>query len=177
MQSTARRALLAAAAGVLLMTYQPVQTAGAADQSTPSAGAAREVEAAARNVVDAYVTNDHKRYFGAMVDDISIWSGGTKDRLTKKSYADRWVALIERGGGVAKGAIQDLRVQVSPAGDSAIATFYMPITYKPAPGSNNPPRDVNFNITHVWFKRDARWEMVHYYWSTWETAPATQQRR
>jgi ketosteroid isomerase-like protein len=182
-KSTTSRLLLAAAVAVLMMTSQSAPTASVVDQSAQSATAAQEVEAATRSLVDAYVANDHKKYFGAMTDDTSIWAGGRKDRVTRKSYSDMWVPLIEKGGGVAKGGMQDLRVQMSPAGDAGIATFYMPITYKPAPsgsaaGSPNRPRDVNFNITHVWFKKNGRWELVHYYWSTWEAAqPPTQQRQ
>jgi ketosteroid isomerase-like protein len=155
-------ALVAAAA----MMGHAARAADAGEQSA-QATAAKEVEAAARDVVDAYATNDHKRYFGRMADDISIWSGGRQDRVTKKGYMDSWVANIEKGGGIAKGAIQDLRVQVSPSGDAGIATFYMPVTSRVPPGSANPARDIHYNITHVWFKRNGRWEMTHYYWSTW----------
>lgn len=154
-----RRAIVAmAGAGFLTVAAAPVMAA---------TGAEAQVEAATRNLVDAYVTNDYERYFGAMADDGTIWSGGgtNKDRMTKQRYYDGWKANIERGGGIAKGTIEDLRIQISPAGDVGIATFIMPVTSRVPAGSPNPARDIIYKITHVWFQKQGRWELAHYYWS------------
>jgi ketosteroid isomerase-like protein len=162
-QRQLRRILCAVLAGVgviALLIQSPL-----AAESTAEA----QVTSAVHETVKAYNDNDYEKYFSMFADDITIFRAA-RGRWTKKEYHDGWKAAIERGGGVASAGVEDLRVQMSPAEDSAVATYLMPVKSR-FPGGVVPAgrnENIVYNMTEVWYRREGKWIMVHMYWTVRE---------
>jgi ketosteroid isomerase-like protein len=162
------RRAIAASTCLLFVAIQPISAAG-----DNRAAKEKEVAATVHDLVDAYSKNDYERYFGHMHDNVAIWAAGDVERWTKKKYYDMWKANIEKGGGITKAAVADLRVQMSPSGDAAISTYLMPMTSRIAPGAppgpDGKPRQANeiqAIMSAVWFQQNGKWVMNSFYWSS-----------
>lgn len=156
-QGMRRLVLALGAMGLLLTASQPTYAATAA-----------EVEAAARKLVDLYIANDVEAYFGMMSDNSTMWAGSNSNpaRTTKQGYYTSWKALIGRGGGISKGSLTDVKVQMTPANDAAIVTGILSVTQRVPTGDTNPPRDIVYKITQVWFQEAGGLKLHHYFWSS-----------
>jgi ketosteroid isomerase-like protein len=78
-------------------------------------------------------------------------------------YKRDWYALIKGGGGVEKNAISDMKVQVSPGGDTAIATYKLDVLTRQADGKKVKEEAYE---TDVWFRRDGKWKLVHVHYNS-----------
>jgi ketosteroid isomerase-like protein len=141
---------------------------------TAESTAEAEVKSTVHEIVKAYNDNNYEKYFSMFADDITIFRGA-RGRWTKKEYHDGWKTVIEGGGGVASAGVEDLRVQMSPAEDSAVATYLMPVKSR-FPGGVVPAgrkENIAYNMTEVWYRREGKWTLVHMYWTVQETPPGT----
>lgn len=156
--------MFAAAVGAVLSLPAASARADAAAQKK----AEEEVGRAVHEIIAAYATTDLDKYFSYMAEDMSACClGGAW--ITKQDYETGWRPLVQRGGGVSKSAVVDLRIQVSPGGDAAIANFQMPVTSRnPAQGQDPETR---YNVTQVWMRNGGRWQLANYTWQTGATAP------
>src|SRR5262245_23952885 len=99
--------------------------AGAVQQSTVS-----EIEKLEAAFNGAYEKNELDAYFSYYADDVTMWF--ESGRVTLADYKKEWYALIKGGGGVEKNTLSDVRVQVSPGGDTAVATYAVDVLTRQA---------------------------------------------
>jgi len=120
-----------------------------------------EIRALALEFNNAYLENDLDKYFDYYADDATLWFNS--GRSTLSSYRDGWYELIESGGGVRKNAVSDLRVQMSPVGDAAIATYQVEVqTAYPGGESGNEKA----HETDIWFKTADGWRITHVHYTS-----------
>jgi ketosteroid isomerase-like protein len=127
----------------------------------PSVGSEIEKLEVAFNL--AYEKNDLEAYFSYYADDVTMWFESGRAELS--DYKKDWYALIQGGGGVEKNALSDIRVQVSPAEDAAIATYALDVVTRQADGKKTKERAYE---TDVWYKRDSGWKLVHVHYNSKE---------
>jgi ketosteroid isomerase-like protein len=121
----------------------------------------REILALEDRLDHAYRENDLETYWSFYADDLTqIWDTGY---VSFEQYKQDWTALVEGGGGVMDSRSQDVRVHVGPAGDTAIVTYLAIARYR---GTNGNETEGRFYETNVWFRRDGRWQIVHYHFSS-----------
>ena len=107
----------------------------------------------------AYAANDLPVYFAFYADDFrGMFPEGVSN---KPDYVKSWTAFIKSGGKIEKFDYTGMVVQVSPAGDAAVATYHAVATTK-YPGK--PVEDDKYDETDVWFHRAGTWKLaeVHY---------------
>ena len=149
-------AALVAFFGLLLASSSSGQSPGQGEQ---------DVREAVRQIVTAYQANDIERYFSFYADDMTVLRA--TGRWTKDAYYDRWKKIVGSGGGVASADVVDLQVQMSPAGDSAVATYQMPVKprYASTEAAKGQAPEIIYYMTDVFFRRNGRWHIVHLHWT------------
>jgi ketosteroid isomerase-like protein len=110
---------------------------------------------------DAYSSNDVATYFGFYAADATVFFSGARQDVDV--YHAEWIALMEAGGGVEKNDMSDLKVQVMPSGDVAIATSIIDNRTRLADGTTSS--ETAFE-TDVWQKIDGEWKIVSLHYST-----------
>jgi len=124
---------------------------------------ASEIEKLVVAFNQAYERNDLEEYFSYYADDVTQWF--ESGRVSLADYKKDWSALIQGGGGVEKNAISDLRVQVSPGGDAAVATYVLDVITRQADGRKTREKAYE---TDVWYKRDGKWKIAHLHYNSRE---------
>ncbi len=120
------------------------------------AAPADEVMAAEQAINKAYAANDLKTYFSYYADDLRALFPDGPSSLAE--YRRSWTKLIHDGGRVDHFRISGMVIQVSPAADSAVASYVADVKTTNPDGK---PGDVGtFHETDVWFKRDGAWKIV-----------------
>lgn len=139
---------------LVILVMLPAAPAGA------QAGAAAAAEADVRKVIAdynaAYERNDLDTYFKAFAPDLTQWF--PSGRVDLPSYRASWTKYIGAGNRNEKVEVRDLRVQVSPAGDAAVATYVLRVTSRTANGVVSTEDNQE---TDVLFKRNGAWTIVH----------------
>ena len=107
----------------------------------------------------AYTSNDMDAYFVTYTDDASIYFYGERHKLS--AYREEWTEFIDAGGGVEKNETSDVRVQVMPSGDVAVATYFIDNRTREPDGETATVRAFE---TEVWQKIDDEWKVIslHY---------------
>ena len=122
--------------------------------------AAVTAEADVRKVVAdynaAYEKNDLDTYFKAFASDLTQWF--PSGRVDLQSYRASWTKSVQAGNRNEKVEVRDLRVQVSPSADAAIATYILRVTFRSAKGEVSTEDNQE---TDVLFKRNGAWTIVH----------------
>jgi ketosteroid isomerase-like protein len=114
-----------------------------------------EVYAAINAFNDAYATNDVEGYFGHYTDDATLYFSG-----------EEWTALVDAGGGVEKNDESDVRVQLMPGGETAVATYFIDNASRSPEGETSVTKAFE---TAVWQKIDGEWKIVSLHYT--EIAP------
>jgi len=135
--------------------------------ATPSL--ARSPHAASRNAAEQevrdfilryngyYAANNLDLYFAVFDPQLTQW--WPEGRVDLKTYETMWRKLGAGGGGTSNAVVTDLRVQVDPAGDAAVATYILEVTPRK---DGKPEAAVERNQeTDVLFKRRGEWKIVH----------------
>lgn len=141
----------AAALVVLTLTMPAVSAA-----QTPAPAAEQEVRAVIASYNAAYGRNDLDAYFKAFAPDLTQWF--PSGRVDKASYQASWTKYIGAGNKLDQVEVRDLRVQVSPAGDAAVATYILRVTTRTVKGEVSTEDNQE---TDVLFKRAGAWTIVH----------------
>jgi ketosteroid isomerase-like protein len=117
-----------------------------------------------RQLVQTYGANDLDTYFSIYAEDMTVMRAG--GRWTHQGYHDLWTGRVEGGGGNLTAQVEDLVVQVLPGGESAIATFRMPVESR-FPEGTDPSLDprIVYYMTTVWALRNASWNIISVHWS------------
>lgn len=127
-----------------------------AAQSTPQQMAAeKDVLALEREYNAAYAANDLPKYFSYLADDFSQFL--PSGRTDKPSYVRSWTRSIERGSKVMLAEFTDMKIQVNPAGDAAVASYLLHVKTQSARGL----ADEYYQESDVLFKRNGEWKLVH----------------
>jgi ketosteroid isomerase-like protein len=157
------RGLLFAAAIIVTMTAStPAQSRGEAESA---------VRDGVRDLVAAYGTNDVEKYFSIYATDMTVLR--PTGRWTQPEYHERWKQIVGAGGGTLSADVVDLKVQTLPGGESAVATFQMPVKVRfataEAARTQNP--QIIYYMTTVWARRNAKWNIMHVHWSVQPEPP------
>ena len=123
-------------------------------------GAAATAEAEVRQVIAdynaAYEKNDLDTYFKAFAPDLTQWF--PSGRVDLPSYRASWTKSVAAGNRNEKVEVRDLRVQVNPSADAAVATYILRVTFRTAKGVVTTEDNQE---TDVLFKRNGAWTIVH----------------
>jgi ketosteroid isomerase-like protein len=129
-----------------------------------STGQEQNVEQEIRELVlqfnKDYEENNLEPYFAHYADDLTQW--WPEGRVTLTQYKKQWQELIASGGGVEQNVVSDLRVQVGPSGDTAVASYKVDVVTRTPEGKRNMESAME---TDVWFKRNGRWQIVHLHYN------------
>ena len=117
-----------------------------------------------------YEKNDLDAYFRAFAPDLTQWF--PQGRVDLASYRASWSKYIGAGNRVEKAEVRDLRVQVGPSGDTAVATYVLRVTTRPVKGAVTVEDNQE---TDVLFKRDGRWAIVHVNYAPARVQPKAEQ--
>jgi ketosteroid isomerase-like protein len=131
----------------------------------------QEVGDATRAFVAAYGANDVEKYFSYYAKDITIYR--VTGRFNRQTYHDYWTKTVADGGGNSWTRTEDLKIQVLPGNEAAIATFDMPTGRRfanPEAAKGQAP-SINYHFTAVWEHRGDHWEIVHAHYTV-HTDPA-----
>ena len=104
----------------------------------------------------AYERNELDKYFSYYAADVTLWFPSGRETL--EGYKKDWYGLIAGGGGVEKNTLTDMKVQVGPAGDTAIATYAVDVVTRGKDGKKTKEHALE---TDVWFLRGGAWKIVH----------------
>ncbi len=125
-----------------------------------AADVAQEITGLEAAVNKAYATNDLPAYFAYYADDFrGLFPEGVS---SKPEYVKSWTAFINSGGKIEKFTYSGMVVQVSTAGDAAVASYHALASTK-NPGK--PVEDDKYDETDVWFHRGNAWKLVEVHYS------------
>lgn len=145
-----RAAVRALAVVCLVIPAVPPAAAQSAD------AAEREVRAVIAAYNADYARNDLDAYFGAFAPDLTQWF--PQGRVDLPSYRASWTKYIGAGNRLEAAEVRDLRVQMGPSGDAAVATYVLRVTTRTAKGEVTTEDNQE---TDVLFKRGGAWRIVH----------------
>ena len=120
----------------------------------------QQIMALEKSVNEAYAANDLPKYFSYYSDDLTQWF--PEGRVSLPAYKASWTAFIKAGNKIQAVKVSDLQVQVSPAADTAVATYQLHVTTKTAAGAVT---EEEFQESDVWFKRAGVWKIAHLHYS------------
>lgn len=143
-----RKALLA----LLGLAVLPVTTAMAADTTATE----RQIAQLERESNDAYAANDLPKYFSYYADDMSAIFSNTRTNLA--DYRSSWTKSVQGGAPVESVKIADLQVRVSPAGDTAVASYQIDVRTK---HPNAKATNEHAIETDVWTRLPSGWKITH----------------
>ncbi len=123
-----------------------------------------EVNAAVVAFNEAYASNDVESYFSNYTDDATLYFFGARQDVAV--YHKEWSEMIGAGGGVEKNDISDLRVQVMPGDEVAVATYFVDNVSRSPDGETTMAKAFE---SDVWQKIDGRWQIVSLHYT--EIAP------
>ena len=125
-------------------------------QASAITSAEREVHAFIETYNAAYGRNDLDAYFKSFAPDLTQWF--PSGRVDLPSYQASWRKYIGAGNRLEKVEVRDLRVQLDPSMDAAVATYVLRVTTRTAKGEVTIEDNQE---TDVLFKRSAGWTIVH----------------
>ena len=103
----------------------------------------------------AYAANDLPLYFSFLAPDFVQWLPG--GRSDKEEYQTSWTRFIDNGGKVLSADFTEMKIQISPAGDAAAASYLLHVVTH----TNRGDSDEYFQESDVLFKRNGEWKVVH----------------
>jgi ketosteroid isomerase-like protein len=154
-------------AGLALAAVVAATSAGAAPVSTEARATEARIRDLEAKVNSAYAANDLPTYFSFYADDLrALFPEGP---TTLPAYRAEWTAFIRGGGAILSFKDSDMRVQVSPRGDAAVASYLASVTTRtPGKGDATTP----YAETDVWFLRHGQWKIVEIHYSETPAPPA-----
>jgi len=141
-----------------------------AQPAGPAAAAEQEVRAAIAAYNADYARNDLDAYFKAFAPDLTQWF--PQGRVDLASYQASWRKYIGAGNRLEGAEVRDLRVQIGPSGDAAIATYVLRVTTRSVKGAVSVEDNQE---TDVLFKRGGVWAIVHVNYAPARVQPKAEQ--
>ncbi|MEM8500758.1 MAG: nuclear transport factor 2 family protein [Pseudomonadota bacterium] len=142
--------------GIVLLSFSAMAEHHAKNMAKHNA----QLHAAIKSFDRAYTNNDVDTYFSLYANDAIVYFGDNQ-RVDMVAYHKTWAALIQAGGGVELNEMSDLKVQVMPGGDTAIATSFIKNRTRAADGTKSTSKAYE---TDVWHKINGEWKIIglHY---------------
>ena len=119
-----------------------------------------QVRAAVMAFNGAYENNEVDEYFSHYAADTSVYFYGARQDIA--AYHQEWKAMVEAGGGVEKNEISDIRIQVMPGDDVAIASYFVDYRLRDPNGDISTAKAFE---SDVWRKIDGKWQIVNLHYS------------
>lgn len=118
-----------------------------------------EVRDAVKAFNGAYASNDVEGYFNHYADDAMLYFFGARQDVSV--YHEEWAAMVDAGGAVEKNELSDIRVQVLPGGNAAVASYFIDYRLRTPDGEVSGAKAFE---SDVWQKIDGAWKVVslHY---------------
>jgi ketosteroid isomerase-like protein len=152
---------------LLVMLLAAAAPAGA---QPPASAAEREVRAVVAAYNADYAANDLDAYFKAFAPDLTQWF--PEGRVDLPSYRASWGKYIGAGNRLQGAEVRDLRVQIGPSGDAAVATYVLRVTTRTVQGAVSVEDNQE---TDVLFKRAGAWTIVHVNYAPARVQPKAEQ--
>lgn len=108
----------------------------------------------------AYEVNDLEKYFSYYANGATAYFG--EGRVDITTYHRDMIALIAAGGGVELNRMSDLQVQITPGGDTAVATYFIDNRTRATDGTKMTTKAFE---TTVWQKIDGQWKTISLHYS------------
>src|ERR1700679_2891247 len=89
-------------------------------------------------------------FFGFYAEDAILWF--PEGRTDVPAYKKEWTEYIKGGAALEQAKLSDLHIRVSPAGDTAIASYQLHVKTRAADKSVT---EEDFQETDVWFETAA----------------------
>ena len=122
------------------------------------------VEAEVRDAVEAfnsaYANGEVDTYFSYYADGAMVYFYGARQDLA--AYHDEWAEMVEAGGVVEKNELSDIRVQVMPGGDVAVASYFVDYRLRAPDGEISASKAFE---SEVWRKSDGEWKIINLHYS------------
>lgn len=142
----------------LLMSVPATYVALCAGPKPPSVeDEVRDVEQRANA---AYESNDLPKYFSFYASDFSQFL--PEGRTDLAAYKKEWTEYIGEGNRVQKVELSDMKVQLGPNKDTAVASYLIHVRTKLKDGKIT---DEDNQESDVLFKRDGEWKVVFLHYS------------
>lgn len=119
-----------------------------------------EVRDSVRAFNSAYAENRVDEYFSFYADDALVYFYGARQDID--AYHEEWQAMVDAGGAVEKNDISDLRIQVMPGGDVAVASYFADFRARTADGQVSSAKAFE---SDVWQKIDGEWRIINLHYS------------
>jgi len=119
-----------------------------------------DLHAAIKAFDHAYANNDVEAYFSFYAEGATVYFYGARQDVS--AYHEDWIAMMKAGGGVEKNEMSDLKVQIMPSGDVAIATSFIDNRTRNPDGSKTTAKAFE---TDVWQKIDGKWQIISLHYS------------
>ena len=137
------------AAGVLIL-----------NANAPGDDAEKQINDLEVKINGAYEANDLPSYFSYYALDFSQWLPEGRTDLPK--YQKDWTRFIQGGAKVESAKFSDLKIQIGPSGDTAVASYVLHVRIRNAKGVVS---DEDNQESDVFFKRDGLWKVVFLHYS------------
>ena len=108
----------------------------------------------------AYADDRVDDYFERYAEDATVYFYGARQDLS--AYYQEWLEMVDAGGSVEKNDISDLRIQVMPSGDVAVATYFVDYRSRAPDGQITAAKAFE---TEVWRKIEGKWKIVSLHYS------------
>lgn len=145
-------ALLLLAASLLLLPA--AHPASAQSASAPSLDEQQVLDVEVR-YNQAFAANNLPLYFSFLAPDFTQWL--PVGRATREQYEASWTRFVQEGGKVVTAKFAQMKIQISPHGDAAAASYLLHVVTQSKAGTN----DGYFQESDFLFKRNGEWKLVH----------------
>jgi ketosteroid isomerase-like protein len=135
----------------------PAASSTRPQQASQPNPAEQELRGVISKLTATYGANDLDGYFALYAPELTWWGpGGRSDR---ESYRTFWADYIKTTGGLQSADTSDLRIQASPKGDLAVASYLLKVIRR-NPGPNRSA-NVTYEMSPTLVKRGGSWTIVH----------------
>ena len=128
-------------------------------------GVEKAIRAMEQTFNGSYAENDLDTYFGIYTKDATLIFFGARQSVA--DYEEEWRAGIAAGDRIERNDISDMRIQMLPGGEGAIATYFLETVMQSSGGEEIIWKAYE---TDVWQKIDDTWKVISVHYS--EIPPA-----
>jgi len=108
----------------------------------------------------AYAANDLPAYFSYYAPDFSQWL--PEGRTDLPTYQRDWTRFIQSGARVESATFSDLKIQIGPSDDTAVASYLLHVRIRSAKGQIS---EEDNQESDVFFKREGVWQIIFLHYS------------
>jgi ketosteroid isomerase-like protein len=128
--------------------------------NAPADDTQKQIQDLEEKINGAYEANDLASYFSYYARDFSQWL--PEGRTDLPTYQNDWTRFIQGGARVEAAKFSDMKIQIGPSGDTAVASYILHVRTRNAKGVVS---DEDNQESDVFFKRDGVWKVVFLHYS------------